>query len=184
MGRKDLILNRSRSPVTTINMWGEGDRESSFLGYLYKIYHIPERRVKICNAHGGDPEAQIRQMINHYSIYSYDEKYALFDLDRGDEPVQKAKQLAESFDIICIVSDRSLEIELIKIITNDPKTLKRSKKSSKEAKKVFAELCKLKNIDDDVEWGRYFKRDILEKAKSDTNWLKRLISVIRPGEYI
>ena len=83
-----------------------------------------------------------------------------------------------------MVSDRSLEIELIKIITNDPKTLKRSKKSSKEAKKVFAELCKLKNIDDDVEWDKYFKRDILEKAKSDTNWLKRLISVIRPGEYI
>lgn len=174
-------MNRKHFSVTTINIWGEGDRENGFLKYLYGLYHIPERSVKINNAHGGDPEAQLRQMINYYSTYDYDERYALFDLDRGDKSVKKAKELAEASGVICIVSDKNLEMELLRIITDDTKKLKRAGASSKEAKKIFAELCNLKNIDAEVEWGKYFSKSILEKAKSNTNWLNELIDAIQLG---
>lgn len=169
-------MNQNKNLVTTVNIWGEGDREESFLKYLYRLYHVQDRRVVIRNAHGGDPVAQIRQMINHYTMYDFDEKYALFDLDRGEESVMEARELATRNGIICIESDRCLETELVRVLTSDVKMLKRASRSSDEAKKVFAELCHLKHIDDGVEWERWIK---VGSSEQTTYWLCRLIRMIK-----
>ena len=174
-------MNRNRFLITTVNIWGEGDREESFLKYLYRLYHVRDRRVVIHNAHGGDPVAQIQQMINYYMMYDFDEKYALFDLDRGEKSVTKARELAVRNGIVCIESNRCLEMELVRILVSDAKMLKKAGQSSDEAKKVFAKLCRLKNVDDGVEWERWIKKGYLDRILLKNDWLKYLISGLIEG---
>ena len=171
-------MNKNHYLRTTVSIWGEGDREVSFLKYLYSIYHVAERKVEIRNAHGGDPLAQIEQMVKYYKLRDYDEKYALFDLDRGEESVGKARKLADKEGIACIESNRCFEMEMVRLMSNDGRLLKRAAKSTAEAKKVFAEMCHLKHEDDGVEWGRWVGKEKPGELLGASEWLTLIIKVI------
>lgn len=172
-------MNKNYYLKTTVSIWGEGDREVIFLKYLYSIYHVAERKVEIRNAHGGDPLKQVEQMVKYYKSRDYDEKYALFDLDRGEGSVGKARGLADKEGIACIESNRCFEMEVIRLICDDSKLLKRAAKSTAEAKKVFAEMCHLKHEDDAVEWGRWIGKKRLGELLGASEWLGETIKVIR-----
>ena len=172
-------MNKNHYLKTTINVWGEGDRDVSFLRYLYSLYHVHGRELKINNAHGGDPECQIRQMIKYYNTTAFDEKYALYDLDRGIESVTKARELAAPQGIVCVESDRCLETELIRIMTTDAKLLKQAKKSSNDAKNALAKLCHLKNVDSEVDWKKWAPKGMLDMKCKESRWLKKILKIIR-----
>lgn len=172
-------MNKNHFLRTTISIWCEGDRDTSFVKYLYALYHLPGREVKIRNAHGGDPAEQVRQMIKYYLTHDFDEKYALYDLDRGEDSVKEARRLADANEIVCLESDKCLEMELVRLMSDDDKLIRRACRSSAEAKKVFAELCHLKHEDDGVEWGRWVnKRKLDSLLSSSTRWLARIIDII------
>ena len=139
---------------------------------------MPEREVKIRNAHGGDPAEQVRQMVNYYLTHDFDEKYALFDLDRGEESVDEARRLARVNGIICLESDKCLEMELVRLMADDIKLLRRACRSSVDAKKVFAELCHLKNLDDEVEWGRWIRKGGVDGLLNTSKWLNKIIRIM------
>jgi len=169
---------KNHSLKTTVSIWCEGDRDVSFANYLYGLYHIVGREVKIRNAHGGDPVGQVRQMTKYYLTYDFDEKYALYDLDRGEESVEMARRLADVNGIVCLESDKCLEMELVKLMSDDGKMIRRARRSSAEAKKVFAELCHLKHENDDVEWGKWINKKKLDDLLSSSEWLARIIDVM------
>ena len=171
-------MNKNHFLRTTVSIWGEGDREVSFLKYLYTLYHVPGRKVEIRNAHGGDPLKQVEQMVKYYKLRDYDEKYALFDLDRGEESVGKARKLADKEGIVCIESDRYFEVEMIRLMSNDGRLLKRAAKSTAEAKKVFVEMCHLKYEDDEVEWGRWVDKKKLGELLGASAWLTLIVKII------
>lgn len=175
-------MNKSHSLRTTVNIWCEGDRDASFVHYLYGLYHVPGREVKIQNAHGGDPAWQVRQMVKYYLTYGFDEKYALYDLDRGEESVKVARGLANVNGIVCLESDKCLEMELVRLMSDDPKLLRWACHSSVEAKKVFAGLCHLKHLGDEVEWGRWIDEERLNGSLSVSEWLTKIINVIERGK--
>ena len=169
---------KSHSLKTTVSIWCEGDRDTSFVKYLYGLYHIAGREVKIRNAHGGDPAGQVRQMIKYYLTYDFDEKYALYDLDRGEKSVKVARRLADANEIACLESDKCLEMELVRLMSNDDKLICRARRSSAEAKKVFAELCHLKHENDEVEWGRWIRKEELDNLLNSSEWLAKIIDLI------
>lgn len=171
-------VNKNHYLRTTVSIWCEGDRDASFVRYLYSLYHVPERDVKIRNAHGGDPAGQVRQMIKYYLTHDFDEKYALFDLDRGEGSVNEARRLARKDEIVCLESDKCLEMELVRIMTDDVRSLRRACRSSAEAKKVFAELCHLRYLDDEVEWGRWIDMKLLDESLMASAWLSKIIKII------
>lgn len=172
-------MNRNHFLRTTVSIWCEGDRDASFVKYLYGLYHAPGLEVKVRNAHGGDPAGQVRQMVNYYLNHDFDEKYALYDLDRGEESVSEARRLARKNGIACLESDKCLEMELVRIMTNDARLLRRAYRSSAEAKKVFAELCYLKHLDDEVEWERWMGKKELDGLLNTTKWLNVIIKVLK-----
>lgn len=174
-------VNKNHFLRTTVSIWCEGDRDASFVRYLYSLYHVPERDVKIRNAHEGDPVGQIRQMVNYYLTHDFDEKYALYDLDRGEESVKEARRLARANGIVCIESDKCLEMELVRLMSDNSKLVQRACRSSVEAKKVFAELCHLKHEDDGVEWGRWIKKELLVMEKSE--WQNKILRTLN-GELV
>lgn len=172
---------KSHSLRTTVNIWCEGNRDASFVHYLYELYHVPGRMVKVRNAHGGDPAWQVRQMVKYYLTYDYDEKYALYDLDRGKASVDEARNLASANGIICIESDRCLEMELMRLMSGDSRLIRRACRSSVEAKRVFAEFCHLKHLDDEVEWGRWISNERVNGMLEVSGWLDKIINVVRGG---
>lgn len=171
-------MNRGRLPRTTISVWCEGYRDASFVRYLYSLYHVPEREVKVRVAHGGDPVGQIRQMINFFATHDYDERYALYDLDRGERSVNEARRLASANGIVCLESDQCLEMELVRLMTTDIKILRSVCRSSVEAKKIFAKMCHLKHADDEVEWERWMSKTLLESRRSTSQWLSDVIEAL------
>lgn len=172
-------MNKSHFLRTTVSIWCEGDRDASFVKYLYSLYHVPEREVKIRNAHGGDPAGQVRQMVNYYLTHDFDEKYALYDLDRGEESVSEARRLARANGITCLESDKCLEIELVRLMSDNSRLIRRACRSSAEAKKVFAELCHLKHLDDEVEWVRWVDEKKLYALVNKNEWLIKIIMVMK-----
>ncbi|MBR2658404.1 hypothetical protein IKD57_00710 [Candidatus Saccharibacteria bacterium] len=175
-------MNKNYYTRTTVSIWCEGDRDASFVKYLYGLYHVPGREVKIRNAHGGDPAGQVRQMVKYYLTRDFDEKYALYDLDRGKESVGEARRMASANGIICLESDKCLEMELVRLISDDGKLARRACRSSVEAKKVFAELCHLKHLDDAVEWERWADKKRFNDLLSASKWLTSIINAIEEGE--
>ena len=171
-------VNKNHFLRTTVSIWCEGDRDASLVRHLYSLYHVPERDVKIRNAHGGDPVGQIRQMVNYYLTHDFDEKYALYDLDRGEESVKEARRLARANGIVCIESNKCLEMELVRLMSDNSKLVRRACRSSAEAKKVFAELCHLKHEDDGVEWGRWIGSSQLKEYINKTKWVVKIIAVL------
>ena len=171
-------MNKNHFTRTTVSIWCEGGRDASFVRYLYRLYHVSEREVKIRNAHGGDPAGQVRQMAKYYLTHEFDEKYALYDLDRGEESVEKARRLASANGINCIESDKCLEMELVRLMGGDDKLVRRAYCSSVEAKKVFMEMCRLKHVDDEVEWGRWIDKKKFDNMRYISKWLDGIIGVI------
>lgn len=178
MGLGGPTVNKNHFLRTTVSIWCEGDRDASFVRYLYSLYHVPERDVKIRNAHGGDPVGQIRQMINYYLTHDFDEKYALYDLDRGEESVKEARRLARANGIVCIESDKCLEMELVRLMSDNSKLARRACRSSAESKKVFAKLCHLKHEDDGMEWGKWVKKKEPDDLLNATEWLNSIIKIL------
>ncbi len=168
----------SRSLRTAVSIWCEGDRDVSFVRHLYRLYHVPERDIMVRNAHGGDPAGQVRQMIKYYLMHDFDEKYALYDLDRGEGSINEARRLASANGITYLESDKCIEMEIVRFISDDAKLLWRMCRSSAEAKKVFAELCHLKHLDDEVNWGRWDDELWLKGHTNKNMWLAKIISIL------
>lgn len=179
VGWEGLPVNKNHFLRTTVSIWCEGDRDASFVKYLYGLYHVPGREVKIRNAHGGDPVGQVRQMVKYYLTHDFDEKYALYDLDRGKESVNEAQRLASANGIVCLESDKCLEMELVRLMTDDVKLLRRACRSTAEAKKVFAELCHLRHEDDEVEWARWIGKGELGISIGKNEWLIKIIIILK-----
>lgn len=154
---------------------GEGDRDWSWLKYLYSLYHIREVRIHPDNAHGGSPTKQIYGMLN--GTKEYDFKVALFDTDKGENEVNEALALAGDA-IKCILSEKNIECEILRLCGVNRKRMSRAMESSHGAKKEFQAEFHLKQEDDEVDWKRFFPKGTLDKLRKTSEWLDEIIKVI------
>ncbi len=154
----------------------EGDRDKSFLDYVKRLYQ-PGKHIKIDNAHGGSPVVQIRGIKENQIASAYDTRIALFDADRGEREVREALSEAARAQIECIIADQNIECEILRIKGVSKKCLSRARANAKSAKKEFQSEFKLKQENDDVEWGKYFPKETLEDARERVSWLNEVIKL-------
>ena len=108
----------------------------------------------------------------------FDKNVAFFDTDQGEEEVAEAEKLATSQNIIILKSITSIEVELAPFLTEDKKSLSKTKRSTNDAKEVLRKLCHLQNVDDEIDWHKYFPKTLLNQKRKSSPWLNRLICLI------
>ncbi|MBR3248733.1 hypothetical protein IKF89_01750 [Candidatus Saccharibacteria bacterium] len=167
-----------RQSYITSDFWGEGDRDWSWIKYLYGLYHVEAIRVRADNARGGSPTKQIQDMIDVAKRKFYDRRTAMFDTDRGEEEVNEALELAKNNGIYCILSEKNIECEILKLRGVSARRLSRAMTGAHAAKKEFQIEFNLESENDDVEWSRYFPKSFLDAARSTNHWLDEIISRI------
>ena len=167
-----------RQSCTTSDFWGEGDRDWSWIKYLYGLYHVRAIKVRPDNAHGGSPTKQIQDMISVARCRHYDRRTAMFDTDRGEEEVNEALELAKNNGIYCILSEKNIECEILKLRGVSARRLSRAMADAHAAKKEFQTEFNLASENDDVEWSRYFPKSFLDTARGTNPWLDEIISRI------
>lgn len=161
-----------------INFDGEGYREKSFGEYLVSLYHVPNRRIKVTSAYGGSPAYQIGQIIAQRSWRAFDEEHAIYDTDRDD--IDEARRLIKSDGnkIVPHESEGSIDYELLKLLTDDKKILKKARQSTKAAKAELKKICKLKKEDGPINWSKYYPKSLLDAKRKTSPWLDGLIRII------
>lgn len=171
MGRTRREVRRTALSVA------EGSRDASFQGHLKKLYHSPHKDVTVKNAHGGCPSKIVNYAIRVSEHISYDECHATFDTDSGEEAVAEAEALAFKKNI-CVHESYNIENELLDILkANRSRPRKKSPKATKEAKKVLQKACRLKRVNDEIDWHRYFPKNLLDQARQSNKWLDDQIKI-------
>ena len=162
----------------TGDFWGEGDRDWSWIKYLYKLYHVKVMEVKPYNAYGGSPAKQIREMINLAKYKSYEYRTAMFDTDKGEAEVNEALGLAKDNGIYCILSEKNIECEILRLHGASPSRLSKAMIGAHSAKKEFQKEFRLRDENDEVDWSRYFPKSFLDTARKANTWLDEIITRI------
>ncbi len=154
---------------------GEGYREYGWLEYLCQLYLAPDKYVRVMDAHGGSPTHQIELMRNELYLRDYDEKYALFDTDYNTKKTAGAQERAGKFGIMTVLSEPSVDYQLVELLTTKRRIIQRAQKSSALAKEELAKLCILDGLNDEIDWPIYFSKDLLDTARIDNAWLDSII---------
>lgn len=163
----------------TVLVRTEGYRDRDFVEYLYNVYHVREISVKVKNEYGGDPKSLIETMVRVDLPKCFDRYVGMFDTDQGAEVVTKAETLAGAHNISVVKSVKSIDSELVSILTDEKKLLTKAKKSTDDAKDALLKLCHLSDVDDKIDWPRYFPKSLLDEKRESSPWLDSLIRLIR-----
>lgn len=133
--------------------------------------------MTVKNAHGGCPSKIVDYAIRVSEQISYDECHVTFDTDIGEEEVKRAEMLALEKNIR-IYKSYNIENELLDILTtSESKLNKKSPKTTKEAKEVLQKACCLKRMNDEIDWQRYFPKELLDQARQNNRWLDDQIEI-------
>lgn len=162
----------------TGDFWGEGDRDWSWIKYLYGLYHVRTMKIRPDNAHGGSPTKQIQDMIDSARYRAYDYRTAMFDTDRGEEEVKEALELADNNGIYCILSEKNIECEILRLHGASSNRLSKAMVDARSAKKELQKEFKLRSENDEIDWSRYFPKSFLDTARGTNPWLDEIISRI------
>lgn len=171
MSKRKPIL---RPQKHTIFAFGEGENERVFLKHLRALYSPAKTSVTVHDAGGKDPGYILTKAIRIREEKRYDYSFLLLDTDIewDDSFIAKAKR--EGFELIG--SCPCVEGMFLSILF--PR-VNHTNRSSLDCKRQFQkEHLKSRQVITDIECGKLFPKDVLERAKSKISQLKRLIDIM------
>ena len=156
----------------------EGDDDARFVKCVKEIYSSSSM-VEVFDVGGGSMQCVVNyKKIRNYIAYR--KKFALIDLDRGQEELAKTKEFMrkKGLKIDLIIAENNLECELMKILETDGafeisrSKMQRAMRGEMNVKDEIIRICGRKK-----DFKRIFTRDLLDTARHKSEWLNKIIKI-------
>lgn len=177
MSRTNPYKKKRRASKKTILMFGEGFNDGIFLKHLRGIYSRNSGvQIKIQNGKGGTAYEVVSDACK--ALGAFDKRAVVVDCDKGEEEMQRARQVAAKKQVVLLENTPCLEFTLLLILESPPRG-----KTSKWYKERFESgYLDKKKRDEPKEYIKLFPQSLLDKKRTQITELNEMILTLEGNE--